>query len=443
MADDSRIAANVEAEESVLGAMLLAPRAIEVSSEFVQARDFYRETYGRMFAVMVEMHDRQMPVDPLTVSGELQRLGILEACGGNSKLAEIAALVPSTSNVGHYARLVREAAVQRRLVDAGLEIARLGREGVGTQEEIVEKAEAYLTDALSDSLTANAHSITDGLEEWLAELRVAFETGSPIRGHQTLIGPLDSALGGLWPGQLVLAAARPSIGKSTFALNIADNMADTQKHVLIASLEMSRHELRIRSLSRLAEVDSLRLQAGTLDSEEAKRLGKAVPLLRNRERYMHVLDEGTTSLSNIRAEANRLKRHGDFGAIVVDYIQLMSPPAMSARASRAEQIGSISRGLKQLAQRLNVPILALSQMNRNIEARHVKRPTLSDLRESGTLEQDADVVIFLHNEADFDDSKDSTDDLEFIIAKARRGASVSSFKLKYDKPLNRFGTELV
>lgn len=434
---------NLEAEESVLGAMMMTRRAIEEATETLRAEDFYRESYGKMFTVMSEMYDRSQSVDTLTLVNELEQRGLIDQAGGKAKIIEIAAIVPSASNVGHYANIVREKAILRRLSYAGFEIKKLGDAGVGSPEDIRDRAETLLTDALTMAEFTSAQPMDEGLDEWLAELRVAFETGNPIRGQQTGIGTLDSALGGFWPGQLLIAAARPAMGKTTLALNMADNIVDMQKDVLFVSMEMSRNELRIRSLAREAKIDSLRLQAGLLNPDEAKRLGSAVPVLRERAKRFHIHDEGLITLSTIRAEANRLKRRGDLGAVFVDYIQLMTPPTMAAQATRAEQIGAISRGLKQLAQRLNIPVVALSQMNRAIEQRHNKRPTLSDLRDSGTLEQDADVVMFLHDDAEYDIDKKKDGNIEIIIGKARRGSTISDFKLKYDKPLNTFGVSLV
>lgn len=425
------------AEEHVLGACLMSGLAIEEAAEIIQPGDFYRESYGIIFHTLVELHESGGAVDAVTASHELERRGKLLAVGGEAKLAELVAITPTASNVAHYARIVKEKAVFRRLEGAGLRITQLGKAGEGVIEDVIASAEAVLTEALSDSQIQTAQQIDDGLDEWLAELRASYEKKQPIRGFSTGVTNLDAALGGLWPGQFVCLAARPGMGKSTLALNIADNMADYGRDVLFASAEMSRAELRLKSLARLAEIDSLKLQSGQITPEEAQRLGKAVPKLRERASKLLVHDEGVLNISTIRAEASRLKRRGNLGLVVVDYVQLLSPPSELLNANRSEQIGSITRGLKQLAMRLHVPVLGISQMNRAIEQRHLKRPTLSDLRESGTLEQDSDVVLFIHDDAEYDPDKASMH--EVIIAKARRGTTMTDFKLKFNKPHNLFG----
>lgn len=422
------------AEESVLGAMLMSARAIEEAVGRVQAKDFYKESHGKIFTTITAMHDRGDPVDALTLAHELDTRGLLESVGGQSRVHELAVLVPAASNVSHYARIVADRSAQRALRFAGQRIQELAAKG-GTTDELRASAEQILTAAMLDGLSAKALSITEGLDEMLAPIREAYQTRVPVMGLTTNYTALDRMLSGLWPGQLILLAARPGMGKSAMALNVCENVVDAGGTALFVSLEMARFELQLRSLARAAKINSRELGTGLITEQEAQSLPTALKLVKGRDGKLLVMDDGDVTLAQLRAEGARLKRQEDLSLMVVDYLQLMTG---SGEENRATEVGQFSRGLKLLARRLEIPILALSQMNRSIEGRQSKRPVLSDLRESGSLEQDSDVVLFLHDDAAYDPDKEPSDVVELIVAKNRKGESGGTVKIGYERQYSNF-----
>lgn len=423
---------NLEAEESVLGSLLLSTRAFEEVTDILEPHDFYRESHSTIYSAALAMYLDGEPVDAVTLADRLTKIGQLDRVGGPSRISELAALVPATSNVVHYARIVAKESARRALVRAGQLIAQLGTEGQGDSTELIAQAESHLSEATALRSSSPTASITEGLDELIAERREAYQNNVPILGHRTGLNGLDEVLLGLWPGQLVICAARPGQGKSALALTIAENFADREDPALIHSLEMSRFELQIRSLARAARVDGKRIQTGLLREQDAEKLPMAIKAIKDREGRLFVDDTANVTLPQVKANATRLHRQVGLRLLVVDYLQLMQ----GVGDNRTEQIGSISRGLKQLARTLDIPILALSQMNRGIESRNDKRPTLADLRDSGSLEQDADVVMFLHDEAAYDTSKESQGDIEVIVEKNRKGER-GSVKMLF---LRRFTT---
>lgn len=425
-------AQNLEAEESVLGAMLFSTSAIEGCSELLTPRDFYRESHGDIYNTILSLHAADLPVSAITVADELEKRGKLSQVGGKAKLAELVSLTPAASNAAHYAKIIRELSVVRGLLHAGQEIQKLATTRDGDLDLLLAKAEQALTEVTMRH-DATVAPLTDGLEELLGELRLAYSTGTPMTGEPTGFKDLDAMLLGLWPGQLVICAARPSQGKSTLALNIAENFCDRGVATLFMSLEMGRREFQLRSLARAARIDGLRLASGTLTEEEAARLKLGVETVRRRSN-MHLEEGGAVTVQQLAATAARLVRTHQVGLVVVDYIQLMSQPNAE---NRTNEVGAISRGLKLLARKLDVPVLALSQMSRAIESRSEKRPTLSDLRESGSLEQDADVVMFIHDESAYDADKPPSGTVEVIVAKNRRGPT-DSVKMLYTRRLSSF-----
>ena len=425
---------NLEAEDSVLGAMLLSPRAIEIVSGIVAPRDFYRESNGIIFKAALALHEGGEPVDAITLSNRLTQDGSLERVGGNHKLAELAALVPAASNADHYAKIVADESARRELIRAGQEIVRAVQAG-GEINNLKALAEQYLAGVHHFGFLEQATSITEGLDELLAEIREAYTTGTPIKGYLTGFRTIDDVMNGFYPGQFICIAARPGQGKSTLGLNIAENFADRGDAAMVVSLEMSRHELQIRSLSRTAEIDSRIISTGQMTPDQATKLGAAIPIVQERRNKLFIQDDGAVTIGTLRAEATRLKRLHDIKIIFVDYIQLMTGSGNGD--NRTAEITEITRGLKMLARTLDIPIIGLSQMNRSIESRMSKRPVLSDLRESGSLEQDADVVIFLHDDANYDTDKVPDGTMELIIAKNRKGPT-DTLKLAFNRSWSRF-----
>jgi len=425
---------NLEAEESVLGAMMLgSERTIDTIAEILRPTDFYRESYGAIFSTALDLHEEGKPVTTVSMADRMTQMNLIGKIGGEAKLIELAALVPAASNADHYARIVADNSARRALITAGQEIVRAVIAG-GEVADLKLAAENYLAGVEHYGFVEQAKGVTEGLSELLAEIRSAYETRVPIMGLRTGFDTIDNALGGLWPGQLILLAARPGMGKSTLGLNIAENFADRGDTSLFIALEMSLYELQIKGLARLAEVDSSLIASGMMEMEQAIRLGAAAEKLKTRALTQRIADDGSMNLSALKAETTRLVRTADCKLLIVDYIQLMQG---DGKENRTQEIGLISRGLKMLARRLNIPIIALSQMNRSIETRVNKRPVLSDLRESGSLEQDADVVIFLHDDSNYDTDQSPDGTVEVIIEKNRKGKT-STVNMAFNKRWSRF-----
>jgi replicative DNA helicase len=377
-------------------------------------------------------------VDAITLTDALDEQGKLEKVGGRVRLFELAALVPATANAHVYAEIVQQNAVFRRLIRAGGEIARLGWDRPGDANELLSKAETHLSSVVNATITSQFTNLSDGLHELMAEITEAQENGKPRMGLSSGYPDLDNILSGLHGGQLILIGARPGMGKSALGLNISENVADRGECVGFWSLEMSKIELQLRSVSRAARVDSKKLRQGRMTAEEFERVKRAVPTVQHRT-SLKAEDNPSTTLSQLRAQAKRLARTENLKLLVVDYLQLM----VSAKneENRNQEISQISRGLKLLARELNIPVIAMCQLNRNLEGRADKRPMLSDLRESGSLEQDADVVIFLYRDDYYNPEQDAAAQgiAEAIVAKNRMGPQ-ETVKLTYTKQTTSFGT---
>lgn len=412
---------NLEAEESVLGAMLLSPRAIEAVSDVITPEDFYRHTHGVIFKTALDLNDQGTPVDAITLSNELERRGIIEEVGGKVRVAELAHLTAGVSNVAHYAQIIHEAAVRRRLIHAGNAIANIGWEGNAELNELLGQAEGELTSALDIRTDSEFEDVGDTAQEYVNQIVKANEAGVNITGLMTRYADLDEYLTGLYPGQLIVLAARPSVGKSALGLNIADNIADRGTPVGFFALEMSKSELTGRSVARLSKVPTnLHRQASKLDQHQINALKTAAHALRGRP--LKVDDNPGSTLSEIRGRARRAVRQHKLGLLVVDYLQLVNGDGRRKNDSRQNEVADISRGLKLLAKELNIPILAISQLSRKVDDRPDKRPVLSDLRDSGAIEQDADVVLFLYREELYKIvDPEKARDAELIVAKNRNG----------------------
>ena len=413
--------ANLEAEESVLGAMLLSPRAIEAASDELTAAEFYRPAHGAIFDAIVGLHARGEPVDPITLTDFLEESGELSRAGGKQRVHELVALAPAASNVSHHARIVREAATLRALGRAGQTIAQLARDRPGDTDELVARAETLLSDVTARTAAGEGFSrFGEGLDELFAEIEEAYRTGAPRMGLATGFTDLDRALLGLHPGQLVIVAARPSMGKSALVQNIAENVVDHHGKVGFYSLEMSKAELQVRALSRAAEVDSSRLRDGQVLPAEFEKLQKAIPRVKARDHGLFTDDKTTLTPVHLRTNATRLQRKHGLDLLVVDYLQLMVAGGKTEE-NRTAQMSSITRALKVLARDLAVPVVALSQLNRQLESREDKRPRLSDLRDSGSIEQDADVVLFVYRDDYYNTLSEEAGIAEIIVAKQRMG----------------------
>ncbi len=382
---------NLEAEESVLGAMLLSPGAIGAVSEVLDASDFYRESHAKIYRAALALYAKGEPVDAITLVDELEERGELEDVGGRVRLHELAALVPATANAAHYARIVREMATLRGLIAAGQQIAQLGWERPGETQLLVDRAEQVVFELSQSRVSTEFSHIEDLLKESFERITALYEAGADVTGVPSGFRDLDRLTSGFQPGNLVIVAARPSMGKSALGLCIAANLAlRHETPVALFTLEMSKSEVTQRLLCSEAKVESQRLRTGKLAQDDWPRLVAAGDKLMKAPIYVD--DTGSITMMEIRSKARRLKtREPDLGLIIVDYLQLMT--SGTTAENRVQEVSQISRNLKVLARDLDVPILAMSQLSRAVEQRHDKRPILSDLRESGCLVGDARVHL--------------------------------------------------
>jgi replicative DNA helicase len=425
---------NLDAEESVLGAMMLSPGAIGAVSEILDAADFYRESHSKAYRAALALYARGEPVDAITLVDELEQRGELEDAGGRSRVHELAALVPASANAGHYARIVREMATLRGLIRAGGEVSKLGWERLGEPADLVDRAEQIVFELSQSRVSTEFTHIEALLKESFERITALYEAGEEITGVPTGFRDIDRLTSGFQPGNLVIVAARPSMGKSAFGLCAASNLAIRhQVPVALFTLEMSKAEVTQRLMCSEAKVESQRLRSGKLAPDDWPRLTAACDKLAKAPIYVD--DTGSITMMEIRSKARRLKsKEPALGLIVVDYLQLMT--SGSNVESRVQEVSQISRNLKILARDLDVPILAMSQLSRAVEQRHDKRPILSDLRESGSIEQDADLVAFIYRDEYYNDDSPDQGLAEVILAKHRNGPTGTeklSFLKRYAK----------
>ncbi|HEY6017619.1 MAG TPA: replicative DNA helicase, partial [Gaiellaceae bacterium] len=382
---------NLEAEESVLGAMMLSPGAIGAVSEVLDAGDFYRESHAKIYRAALTLYAKGEPVDAITLVDELEERGEIEDVGGKARVHELAALVPATSNAAHYARIVHEMGTLRGLIRAGSEIQRLGYDRPGETTDLVDRAEQLIFEIAQARVSSEFTHIEALLKESFERITQLYEAGIDITGTPSGFRDLDKMTSGFQPGQLIVLAARPSMGKSALGLCMAANIAvRSDTPVALFTLEMSKAEVTQRLMCSEGKVESQRLRSGKLAVDDWPRLTAACDKLAKAPIYVD--DTGSITMMELRSKARRLKsREPKLGMIIVDYLQLMT--SGSNPENRVQEVSQISRQLKVLARDLEVPIIALSQLSRAVEQRHDKRPILSDLRESGCLTGDTRVYL--------------------------------------------------
>ncbi len=426
---------NLEAEESVLGAMMLSPGAIGAVSEVLDADDFYRESHAKIYRAALGLYARGEPVDAITLVDELEERGELEDSGGRVRIHELAALVPASANAGHYARIVREMATLRGLIRAGGEISTLGWDRPGEATDLVDRAEQIVFDLSQSRVTSEFSHIEELLKDSFERITALYEAGAEVTGTPSGFRDLDRLTSGFQPGNLIIVAARPSMGKSGLGLCMAANLAmRSERPVAVFTLEMSKSEVTQRLMCSEAKVESQRLRTGKLGADDWPRLTAACDRLAKAPIYVD--DTGSITMMEIRSKARRLKsREPDLGLIVVDYLQLMT--SGSTVENRVQEVSQISRSLKILARDLDVPIVAMSQLSRAVEQRHDKRPILSDLRESGSIEQDADLVMFIYRDEYYNEESDQQGIAEVHLAKHRNGPT-DTVKLSFLKRYAKF-----
>jgi replicative DNA helicase len=426
---------SLDAEESVLGGILLDNTALDRVAELLRAEDFYREAHRKVYRAMLGLAERSEPCDLITLAEALRTRGELADVGGAAFLAELADRVPTAANIGNYAKIVREKAILRNLISTATSIATRGYEAGGEVKELLDRAESEIL-SLSDQEVKPAFVRIDALlNQAFRDIDRLVEQKSAVTGVTTGFADLDRMTAGLQPSDLVIVAARPSMGKTAFCLNIAQNAAlKGEVGVAVFSLEMSKEQLALRLLCSEARVDLSRVRVGQLTDREFRELAQAAARLSYAPIYID--DTPALSVLELRAKARRLWRDpsAKLKLVVVDYLQLMRA---DGKDSREQEISEISRSLKALAKELHVPVIALSQLNRQVENRSPPKPRLSDLRESGAIEQDADVIAFIYREEAYDPDTDRKGVAEIIIAKQRNGP-IGTVELTFLREYTRF-----
>jgi replicative DNA helicase len=415
--------------------MLLSKDAVGAAAERgVTPSDFYKPSHQHIHDAIQSLNVAGEPVDVVTVSDKLQRANLLEGVGGIDYLVDLQNRTPAVSSADRYARIVHETALLRGLISAASEIAEIAYSQPDNIEGALDQAESRIFDVAQNQVTDSMVRINDLMPQTMTHLENIMERGNPITGVPTGFIDLDEMLSGFQPGTLNIIGARPAMGKSALAMGMAVNVATiTDKPVLFFSLEMGRAELSQRILSSEGRVDSTKLRSGRLNDEDWRRIGRAIGRL---SVPLYIDDNSAVTVMEIRAKARRIAaKHGDLGMIVIDYLQLMGGNTSSE--NRQLEVSEISRNLKILARDFKIPVVALSQLSRGLEQRQDKRPTLSDLRESGALEQDADVVMFLYRPAVYEDDPQSKADAYLNIAKHRAGP-IGDVRLVFSANYTRF-----
>ncbi|NSY35523.1 replicative DNA helicase [Pseudoalteromonas sp. JC28] len=431
---------SIEAEQSVLGGLMLDNEAFDRVAELVVSHDFYTRTHKLIFEAMEKLVELSQPIDLITISENLEKNNQLETIGGFSYLAEIAKNTPSAANIDAYASIVRERAVVREMISVANEIAEAGFNPEGRDShELLDLAESKVF-KIAEQRTKSTegpqsiHSILEKTVDKIEELYQSPQDG--VTGVSTGYGDLDKMTAGLQPSDLIIVAARPSMGKTTFAMNLAEHAAMTQdKPVLIYSLEMPSEQIMMRMLASLGRINQTKVRTGQLDDDDWARLSSTMGLLMEKGK-MYIDDASGLTPTDVRSRARRIARdHGGISMIMVDYLQLMRVPSLSD--NRTLEIAEISRSLKALAKELQCPVIALSQLNRTLEQRADKRPVNSDLRESGSIEQDADLIMFIYRDEVYNDDSLDKGTAEIIIGKQRNGP-IGKVRLTFQGQYSRF-----
>ena len=426
---------NIEAEQAVLGAVLIKKEALTEVQEILKPEDFYREAHRIVYSAMEDLFINNEAVDLVTLTEQLRKKDQLDKVGGLAFVTALANSVPTAANVIYHAKIVREKAELRSLIDAATEIAGKAYEDADEVETIMDEAEKKILSIAASRTVSDFEPIKSILMNSIDRISTLYESKGGLTGLSTGFKDLDALTSGLQASDLVLVAARPSMGKTAFTLNIAAHAAMRGHSVAFFSLEMSKEQLVQRMLCSEGAIDSQRLRTGQLEGEEwGKLIGTADKLSKAK---IYIDDTPGITVMELRSKSRRLKAEHGLELIVIDYLQLMQGRSTRNSDSRQQEISEISRSLKALARELNVPVVALSQLSRSVESRQVKKPMLSDLRESGSLEQDADIVMFLSREDYYDQDTENKNITEVIIAKHRNGP-VDTVSLFFQKEFTKF-----
>ena len=410
---------NLDAEMSLLGAVLIDEETLADISEHVKPHDFYDKRHGLIYAAMMRLYERHRPVDLLTLTEELKKKNDIETIGGSAYLTELTNYVPTAAHAEAYAELVAQKAIRRRLIKASADISELGFDEETSTEELLEQAEAQLFAVSDQSLKQDLVSIESILTDSFDRMEELHRNKGQLRGVRTGYRDLDNMTAGLQRSDLIILAARPAMGKTTLVTNLAYNVATIAKQpVLFFSLEMSKEQLVDRMLADASGVDAWNIRTGNLSDDDFSKLSDAMGELA--EAPIFIDDTPGVSVLEMRTKARRAAHDQPLGLVIIDYLQLMQGSGRGD-GNRVQEVSEISRGLKLIARELNVPVIALSQLSRSVESRNPQIPQLSDLRESGSIEQDADIVMFIYREAYYNPETERENITDLIIAKHRNG----------------------
>lgn len=411
---------NLDAEKSLLGAVLINDDAMADASEEVTEKDFYDKRHSTVYGAMMRLYEKHKPVDLLTLTEELTKKDQLEVIGGSAFLSELTNYVPTAAHAKSYAEIVSQKAVRRRLIKASGDISELGYDEDTTTAELLEKAEAEIFSVSDQSLKTDLVSLESVLTDSFDRMEELHKNKGALRGIKTGYRDLDSMTAGLQRSDLIILAARPAMGKTTLVTNLAYNVATIEKKsVIFFSLEMSKDQLVDRMLADAAGVDAWNIRTGNLSDDDFAKLSEAMGEMA--EAPIFIDDTPGLSVLEMRTKARRAAHENELGLIIVDYLQLMQSSSPRSDGNRVQEVSEISRGLKLIAREMNVPVIALSQLSRSVETRTPQIPQLSDLRESGSIEQDADIVMFIYREAYYNPDTDRENLTDLIISKHRNG----------------------
>ncbi len=417
----------IDAEQSVLGSMFLSKTALEKATESLNKDMFYLDSHKKIFEIIKELDDKKIPIDITTVTNELEQKKILNQVGGVAYLTEIVNIVPTAANVDQYIKIIEDKFLRRNLIEAGTEIADFGFTSTEDIGEILDEAEKKIFDVVKNRRGSEFKKIQDVLFKAQADLEKLSSIKNEITGIPTGYYDIDKLTSGFHENELIIIAARPAMGKTAFALNMAVNMAvNAGKSVALFNMEMGAEQLITRMLASVGQIESSKLRTGRLEHQDWKRVNEAISRLADTKIFID--DTPGMTVSEMRAKCRRLSNSEDgLDIVIIDYLQLINGSARYA-GQRQQEVSEISRSLKTMAMELNVPVIALAQLSRSVEGREDKRPLLSDLRESGSIEQDADIVAFLYRDDYYNKESaidEDTSKSEFIIAKHRSGPTAT------------------
>lgn len=428
---------NTEAEASILGAILIDADAIVRVADALSPLDFYEEKHRRIYEAIVKLYEKHRPIDSLTLSNQLKEDGFLEVVGGATYITELANYVPTAAHAEHYADIIKQKSMRRRLIKAAQDTVDLGYDESKSIQEVIETAESDLFNVSQQHVKQDIQSIENILADSFERLDELHRNKGKVRGVPTGFRDMDNILAGWQRSDLVILAARPAMGKTAVALNFAHNVAvKSEQPVLLFSLEMSKEQLVDRLLAMESGVDAWNIRTGNLSDADFEKIGNAMGALS--EAPIYIDDTPGITVSEMRTKARREQHQRQLGLIIVDYLQLMSGSSrFGGEGNRVQEISEISRGLKLIARELNVPVIALSQLSRSVENRSPQIPQLADLRESGSIEQDADIVMFLYREDYYNPETQRQNITDVIISKHRNGPT-GKVELYFDKAKQRF-----